>query len=875
MIQFPKNLPKIKLTPTNIEEIKKNIQKKQDTNIKANEYKEPKIIQAIQKMRENCKYFRGIRGDGNCFYRAFGVGYVINLVQNQNPKVQKELQSLIDILNKNQYQYQKIQEIPYEFQYLINKNLISQILLQGLNFLYERRNELDFEDRVYQLFNESYEFDFCLIIYLRSETVSQLEQQKDFLQFDDQFNRILKEAKTYGNEAEGYSAELLPVKLKVLKVTHQVSKNDGYNMNPKDINLQENQLFQIHLFFRPGHYDFCYDTKNLQNFQKIPHEIKSNSNQNQIQSLKTQQINEKQPKFQFKKCKLCKAYSNDLMKNEKNNICQICQNKSATCQECFSQIPNKFENCEKCKLQEDQTIIQMQQNKNKLDQTIQKLNNQIKQKNDNIDRQGKNINQLQNQIKKHIQKIKDQEELISKKDSEIETQNKKISAFQNDKKNQSDKIKQNEDQIKQLTENAEKDKNKITDQQSKIQEQETQIQQFKNQKECYEKQISNLKEENQKQKSINEQQQNNDKNQKDKIQEQQEKLQKYEDNFNTLTKQIEEIKDQKENLRKANQQLNKKYNEQENNYKNQIQKLKTQQQENLYNQVDECNNIINQKQNEIEKMKQEIIEQKQNNQHLETNLNDQEQLQNEINGYYKQNVNYLQQIKDYNDYQITLELLIQETQNENKQLPIIKFAEAQKIIHKKKNEIQDLQNKNILLSDQIEVKEKELKKYKNQIQNLRQDIENFRDNNTQDQKYRLLESQIQELKQENKKLQNEFSTFLKQNNLYDKFNDFTKIYSKQILNENDNENKDEIVCEEKQQSQIQQQKQISSEQNFEQKNNIGQDNDQNQKEQSGSDSSQTKDKIQLKQQINEKQNTCEKQQHVIEIDSNSESEKKE
>ncbi|KRX09513.1 hypothetical protein PPERSA_12256 [Pseudocohnilembus persalinus] len=72
------------------------------------------------------------------------------------------------------------------------------------------------------------------------------------------YNKNLNEAKTYGNEAEGYSIDILPTKLNVLKVTHQIDGNNGYNMTPKNLQLDVHQFFQIHLFFRPGHYDFCY-----------------------------------------------------------------------------------------------------------------------------------------------------------------------------------------------------------------------------------------------------------------------------------------------------------------------------------------------------------------------------------------------------------------------------------------------------------------------------------------------------------------------------------------------------------------------------------------------------------------------------------------
>lgn len=30
----------------------------------------------LQKMKKNCEFYRPIRGDGNCFYRAIGFGYL-------------------------------------------------------------------------------------------------------------------------------------------------------------------------------------------------------------------------------------------------------------------------------------------------------------------------------------------------------------------------------------------------------------------------------------------------------------------------------------------------------------------------------------------------------------------------------------------------------------------------------------------------------------------------------------------------------------------------------------------------------------------------------------------------------------------------------
>ena len=42
---------------------------------KVDEYHNPDIRKALTKFKENFPIYREIRGDGNCFYRAFYISY--------------------------------------------------------------------------------------------------------------------------------------------------------------------------------------------------------------------------------------------------------------------------------------------------------------------------------------------------------------------------------------------------------------------------------------------------------------------------------------------------------------------------------------------------------------------------------------------------------------------------------------------------------------------------------------------------------------------------------------------------------------------------------------------------------------------------------
>ena len=47
---------------------------------KVDEYHNPDIRKALTKFKENFPIYREIRGDGNCFYRAFYISYFENKI---------------------------------------------------------------------------------------------------------------------------------------------------------------------------------------------------------------------------------------------------------------------------------------------------------------------------------------------------------------------------------------------------------------------------------------------------------------------------------------------------------------------------------------------------------------------------------------------------------------------------------------------------------------------------------------------------------------------------------------------------------------------------------------------------------------------------
>ncbi|KRX09514.1 hypothetical protein PPERSA_12257 [Pseudocohnilembus persalinus] len=259
-INIPENLPKINLIKNNLEEDRKNIGKLNDIAVNAEQYKNEILQKNFNELKQIFPLYRQIRGDGNSFYRAIGVAYIQNLIRIKSPQVEKQLQNLINDLSNNKINNEQIDDIPQEFQTLYNnKKQICQILLQGIHYLYVQNTSYEqFQDAVYTLLNENYEFDFALIIFMRTLTLQILEDDEEDLQafdFDGQYIKYYQEAQTYGKEAEGYSVQKLPKILNVEIVIHQVDKND-YSC-PKDMSLND-KLFHVHLFFRPDHYDLCY-----------------------------------------------------------------------------------------------------------------------------------------------------------------------------------------------------------------------------------------------------------------------------------------------------------------------------------------------------------------------------------------------------------------------------------------------------------------------------------------------------------------------------------------------------------------------------------------------------------------------------------------
>ena len=133
-------------------------------------------------------FFRQIRGDGNCFYRAFGCLYIENLITESLVDLGKSKKHKISIFLKElknpSFSLIKLNNCynPNLIPILMKNNNLKETLINNVNFLSKIKRELEsFEDlsqeqkidffrkKITILFNEKPLFDMAVVIYIRTK----------------------------------------------------------------------------------------------------------------------------------------------------------------------------------------------------------------------------------------------------------------------------------------------------------------------------------------------------------------------------------------------------------------------------------------------------------------------------------------------------------------------------------------------------------------------------------------------------------------------------------------------------------------------------------------------------------------------------------
>jgi ubiquitin thioesterase protein OTUB1 len=210
------------------------------------EYQNMDIILNIYKMTQSYRYFRRVRGDGNCFYRALAFGIFEYLIRNNNESV---LNRVIEVFSdKVQFMLAGYDEFIFEdFQgvvlEILNKIEKKDLTVKQLESLF-----LDGERSEY------------VVIFMRLCTSAYIQFKKDdyapFLyEYESVIDFCRKEVEAMGKEADNMQISALLARLSpiCIKIEYLDSKSQNTILFPEDGNPIMTFLY------RPGHYDILYE----------------------------------------------------------------------------------------------------------------------------------------------------------------------------------------------------------------------------------------------------------------------------------------------------------------------------------------------------------------------------------------------------------------------------------------------------------------------------------------------------------------------------------------------------------------------------------------------------------------------------------------
>ncbi|CAD8119242.1 unnamed protein product [Paramecium sonneborni] len=232
------------------QQFKKYIQDYQDKNELFKEYN-IKQIQIKQNLKNICNGFIKVRGDGNCFYTAFGFQFLNHLLitynddefnQFINQIKSIDLRSRININNQQIVQQELEIEILNEFIYQIQQ-------LRIIEDIQERRKQLKSQFSQYELQNDGNGFLYTLsTIFFRNLSDYLIENNHNMKQLvEDKQNLLIWEQECDNNEV------IINELAQYLKINVILIFFDQGNYKIRK--YQENNQNQIILLIRPGQYN--------------------------------------------------------------------------------------------------------------------------------------------------------------------------------------------------------------------------------------------------------------------------------------------------------------------------------------------------------------------------------------------------------------------------------------------------------------------------------------------------------------------------------------------------------------------------------------------------------------------------------------------
>ncbi|CAD8205541.1 unnamed protein product [Paramecium pentaurelia] len=206
--------------------------------------------QTQMELKKHCLSFRQVRGDGNCFYSAFGFQYMELLIRFSDYEFSKFKDLILGkFQSKITYQNFNTDQIPNFSNYLTFEFIYRIQQLRKISDLAERQIQLEKEFAAHT--QETEEIDGCLyglvIIFFRNLSNYLYENSEMFLVITENNNILIWEQEF--NSTELIISELAKF-LKIYVVLIFFEKNVF-----KVQEYEPNNQYKIILLIRPGHYN--------------------------------------------------------------------------------------------------------------------------------------------------------------------------------------------------------------------------------------------------------------------------------------------------------------------------------------------------------------------------------------------------------------------------------------------------------------------------------------------------------------------------------------------------------------------------------------------------------------------------------------------
>jgi ubiquitin thioesterase protein OTUB1 len=208
-------------------------------------------VAKVKQLQKKYTHFRHTRGDGNCFYRAFGFAYMEKLLTDK-----EELTRFRDLIEKSKddlislgFPQFTIEDFHDVFLEVLDKVKSGC----GLNGLLETFNDQGYSD--------------YLVVYLRLLVSGHLQKEAEFYASFVEGGRTVKEfcqqeVEPMGRESDHIHISTLtkstgvPIRIEYMDRSSGTKVDNQVTVNHHD--FPDDTSPQICLIYRPGHYDILY-----------------------------------------------------------------------------------------------------------------------------------------------------------------------------------------------------------------------------------------------------------------------------------------------------------------------------------------------------------------------------------------------------------------------------------------------------------------------------------------------------------------------------------------------------------------------------------------------------------------------------------------